>query len=62
MATRKIVKTQAEYNAILVNHKDTPQDEKEKLLSNVKAMKVIIFAIPPDTFHVVISCDTTKEI
>ena len=37
--TRLIVKTQADYNAILVDHKGTPQYEKDMLLSNVVSPK-----------------------
>lgn len=61
-ATRKIVMTQADYNAILVDHKDTPQDEKDKLSCNIKAMRIIRFALPPDTFRLASACETVKEI
>lgn len=39
-----------------------PQDEKDKSLSNIKAMRIIRFDIAPDTFHLLSACETTKEI
>lgn len=35
---------------------------KDKLLSNVMAMRIIRFVVPPDTFRLVSACDTTTEI
>ena len=62
MGTRRGIKTQAEYNTLLIDVNDIPQDEKYKLLRNVKAMRIIRFTLPPDTFHLVSSCETGKEI
>lgn len=31
-------------------------------MSNIKAMRIIQFALPPDTFCLVSACDTTKGI
>ena len=42
--------------------KDVTQDEKDKLLNNIKAMRMIRFALKSDTFHLVSACTTTKEI
>ncbi|XP_052623195.1 uncharacterized protein LOC128128391 [Lactuca sativa] len=39
-----------------------PQYEKDKLLCNVKAMRMIKFALQSDTFRLVGSCTTAKEI
>ena len=39
-----------------------PQDEKYKLMCNVKAMRMIIFTLQVDTFCLVSSCTTAKEI
>ena len=62
VATTKVVKTQVEYNTILVENKDIPQDEKDKLLRNIKAMRIIKFALPPYSFHLVSACEKKKEI
>ncbi|XP_023756537.1 uncharacterized protein LOC111905086 [Lactuca sativa] len=61
-AMRRIIKTQAEYNTLLVDVKDEPQDEKDRLLSNIKAIRIIRFALPPDTFRLVSACENVKEI
>ena len=42
--------------------KEVPKDEKDKLISNIKAMRVIRFNLQSDTFRLVSSCSTTKEI
>ena len=42
--TRKYIKTQAEYNDLLLNVKNVAQGEKEKFQSNIKAMRIIRFA------------------
>ncbi|KAI3508867.1 hypothetical protein L1887_23887 [Cichorium endivia] len=60
--SRKIIKTLGDYNVLLVDHLNTPLDEKNKFRSNIKAMRIIIFALPPDTFRLVSSCDTAERI
>jgi hypothetical protein len=60
-ATRSTIKTQAEYEALLVDHTNVTQDEKDKLLSNIKAMRILRFALPPDTLRLVSSYETAKE-
>ena len=62
IGTRREIKTQSDYNKLLLDVKDIPQDEKDKLTSNVKTMRIIRFSLPLDTFHLVISCDTEKDI
>ena len=62
IGTRIVIKTEIDYNKHLIDVKDVPQDEKDKLISNVKAMRIIRFALPADTFCLVISCDTAKVI
>ena len=47
-ATRKLIKTQAEYNELLLNVKEVAQDEKDKFQSNIKAMRIIRFALCPE--------------
>ena len=59
---KKRNQTQAGYNKLLLNVKDISQDDKDRLISNIKAMRIIRFALPPDTFRLVSSCDTTKAI
>ncbi|KAI3523775.1 hypothetical protein L1887_02171 [Cichorium endivia] len=44
--TRKKIKTLGDYNALLFDHADTPLDEKNKLVSNIKAMRIIRFELP----------------
>lgn len=61
-ATKKLIKTQVDYNALLIEQKDVAQDEREKLMSNIKALRIISFALPSDTFRLVSTCETTKEI
>lgn len=60
--SKRVIRTQNDYNKLLFDIKDVPQDEKEKLISNVKALRIIRFALKADTFHLVSSCDTTKAI
>lgn len=36
--------------------------KKDKLLSNIKPMRIIRFALPPDIFRPVSACETAKEI
>ena len=54
--TRKVIKTQAEYNGLLVEHTNIPKDEKDKLQSNIKALGIIRFSLPLDTFRLVSTC------
>lgn len=42
--------------------KNIPQDEKEKLTRNIKAMRVIRFALQSDKFRLVSTCTTVKVI
>ncbi|KAL7600039.1 hypothetical protein Lser_V15G23597 [Lactuca serriola] len=60
--TSKIIKTQKEYNDLLKDVKDVAQDEKEKFQCNIKALRLIRFALQSDTFRLVSSCSTAKEI
>ncbi|KAL7589973.1 hypothetical protein Lser_V15G41428 [Lactuca serriola] len=60
--TSKVIKTQKEYNDLLKDVKDVAQDEKEKFQCNIKALRLIRFAFQSDTFRLVSSCSTTKEI
>nr|KAJ0199171.1 hypothetical protein LSAT_V11C600328070 [Lactuca sativa] len=60
--TRRVIKTQTDYSKLLLELKDVPQDEKDKLINNVKAMRIIQFALSADTFRLVSSCDTAKAI
>ena len=46
--TRRVIKTLSDYNKLLLDVKDVPQDEKEKLINNVKAMRIIRFSLPAD--------------
>ena len=39
-----------------------PQDEKEKFQCNIKALRMIRFVLQLDTFHLVSSYATAKEI
>ena len=61
-ANKRVIKTQKQYIQLLLDEKDFPQDEKEKLISNDKAMRIIRYPFPADTFRLVSSCDTTKAI
>ncbi|XP_052626862.1 uncharacterized protein LOC128133449 [Lactuca sativa] len=45
----------------LVEH-TVPQDEKDKLMSNIKAMRIIRIALPQDIFCLVSACETAKAI
>ena len=58
--TRNVFKTQAYYNNLLLEVKDAPHDEKDKPNSNVKALRIIIFALPPESFPLVSAYETTK--
>ena len=60
--TKRKIKTQKEYNQLLLDVRYMPQDEKEILIGNVKAMRIIRFALQADTFRLVSSCETAKEI
>nr|KAJ0189254.1 hypothetical protein LSAT_V11C800435370 [Lactuca sativa] len=60
--TNTTVKSQKEYNKLVVGVDNMPQDEKDKLLCNMKAMRMIRFALQSDTFWLVGSCTTAKEI
>ncbi|XP_052620365.1 uncharacterized protein LOC128126460 [Lactuca sativa] len=61
-STSKIVKAQKENNQLVNDVKDIPQDEKEKCQCNIKALRMIRFALQSDTFRLVSSCATAKEI
>ncbi|KAI3767848.1 hypothetical protein L2E82_18277 [Cichorium intybus] len=60
--TRRVIKTLKEYNNLLVTHTNIPQDEKDKLMCNIKAFRIIRFALQADTLRLVSSCETAKEI
>ena len=60
--SKRVIKTQNDYDKLLLDIKDVSQDEKEKLISNVKALRIIRFALQADNFHLVSSCDTAKSI
>ncbi|KAL7609531.1 hypothetical protein Lser_V15G12916 [Lactuca serriola] len=61
-STSRIIKTQKEYNDLLKDVKDVAQDEKEKFQCNIKALRLIRFALQSDTFRLVSSCGTAKEV
>ena len=61
-ATSRIIKTQKEYNDLLKDVKDIAQDEKDKFQCNIKALRLIRFALQSDTFRLVSSCTTAKEV
>ena len=44
-STSKIVKTKKEYTQLVNDVKDIPQDEKEKFQCNMKALRMIRFAL-----------------
>ena len=44
IGTKKVIKTQARYNDLLLDEENIPHDENDKLISNVKAMRIIRFA------------------
>ncbi|XP_052627093.1 uncharacterized protein LOC128133623 [Lactuca sativa] len=56
------VKSQKEYNKLVADVDKMSQDEKDKLLCNVKSMRMIRFALQSNTFRLVGSCTTAKEI
>lgn len=60
--TKKVVKTLADYNKIVADHEKITADEKIKLMSNVKALRIIRFSLHPDTIRLVNSYDTAKGI
>ena len=60
--TKKTIKTQKECNQLRLDVKDMPRDEKDKLLSNIKPMRIIRFALQAYTFRLVSSCGTSKVI
>ena len=62
MDTRKEIKTLAKYNTLIIEHTNVPRDEKDRLLCNIKEMRIIRFSLPPDTFRLVSACNTTKGI
>ncbi|KAI3496474.1 hypothetical protein L1887_38838 [Cichorium endivia] len=49
--TRRVIKTLKEYNDLLVAHTNIPQDEKDKLMCNIKAFRIIRFALQSDTLR-----------
>lgn len=61
-ATRKVIKTQANYDDLILEHTNVPQDEMNKLMSNIKEMRIIRFAFPSNTFRLVSAYDTAKDI
>lgn len=60
--TIKEIKTQTDYNALIIEHTNVRHDQKDKLMCNLKAMRIIRFSLPLETFHLVSSCDTAKRI
>ena len=60
--TKRTIKTQKEYNQLRLDVKDVRQDEKDKLLNNFKAMRIIRFILQADKFCLVSSCDVAKAI
>ena len=61
-ATNTVIKTQADYNALLVDHTCIAQDEKDKMMSNINSLRIIRFALPADTLRLVSACEIAKEI
>ena len=61
-STSRIVKTQEEYNQLVNDVKDIPQDEKEKFQCNIKALRMIRFDLQSNTFRLVSSCTAAKDI
>ena len=62
IASNTTVKTLPEYNKLVADYTALPQDDKDKLMSNIKAMRIIRFALPPDTFRLISSFDTANGI
>lgn len=60
--TREIIKTQWRLDEIVVDGKDIHSNDKEKLINNLKATMIMRFSLPPDTFRLVSSNETAKEI
>ncbi|KAL7591115.1 uncharacterized protein LOC111887420 [Lactuca sativa] len=46
----------------MVDVKDVPQDEKDTFVCNIKALRMIRFSLQFDTFRLVSSCKTAKEV
>lgn len=59
--TKAEIKTQVNYNTHIVEE-DVPNDENDKLMCKLKAMRIIWFAFPLDTFRLVNLYDTPKKI
>ena len=47
---------------MLLDVEKIPQDEKDKLMCNLKALRMMQFALQANTFRLVSSCSTAKEI
>nr|KAJ0203047.1 hypothetical protein LSAT_V11C500252350 [Lactuca sativa] len=62
LGTNVTIKSQTDYNKLVMDVEKMPQDEKDKLLCNVKAMRMIRFALQSNTVRLVGSCTTAKEI
>lgn len=60
--TKKVVKTLGDYNKIIADYENITADEKIKFRSYVKAMRIIRFALQPDTILLVNSYDIAKGI
>lgn len=60
--TKAEIKTQAEYNALIAEETKIPNNENEKLMCIMKAMRIMQFALSPDIFRLVNSYDTVKKI
>ncbi|XP_023742939.1 uncharacterized protein LOC111891079 [Lactuca sativa] len=55
-------KNEEEYEDLHLEVVDIPKDEKDKLISNAKVVRIIRFASPADIVCLVSSCETAKEI
>lgn len=62
LKTKEVVEWQEHLDGIFANNKYTESDEKHKLLNNMKATKILRFTLPLDTFRLVSSPPTTKQI
>ncbi|KAI3700159.1 hypothetical protein L2E82_44778 [Cichorium intybus] len=51
-----------DYEVWALNFEDYVLDEKDKLMCNIKAFRIIRFDLQSDTLRLVSSCETTKEI
>lgn len=56
------VSTQEDYETIISEYKRIDYVEKGKLLSKLKALRIIRFALPPDTFCLVSSLKSANKI